>query len=492
MNTKAATPSSGISKSTLAIFTLIILEGYVVLSSELLAIRLSIPFVGSGTDTVSVIIAAVLMPLAFGYFSGGRFKPGMHFDIFSFGPRYSSVRDKLIQNMVLALLFLLLAISYTFLDWLFKGAFTLGLTHRVLVTTLYSVLFVAPPVYLLGQTIPLACNFFSSEKLSRITGRILFFSTLGSFLGAVFSTIVLMGTIGVNYTAALNFVILAALITMLSKPEDYMRILLIWAVAVAGVVFNSNAALKTHSIIENNKYNTISVHQYDGERHLVINGNGSSKYTNDGRKYPYIEFIERQAIDPLLLEDQGPKEILVLGAGAFTLGAEDTVNHYDFVDIDESLKDIAEKHILKKPIGENKTFHPMPARAYLTNTDKKYDVIVLDAYSGALTVPEHLITIEFFQTVKSRLNPDGRVIANMAVSPGFLTMISRRVDNTFRAVFPHVSRHVIREDYGLWHEEDERLGNVMYIYRQHEDEDNKTIYSDIKNTSFIDRPRKRP
>lgn len=491
MTSKAAAPSS-FSKSTLAIFVLIILEGYVVLSSELLAIRLSIPFVGSGTDTVSVIIAAVLMPLAFGYSAGGRFKPGMHFDVFSFGPRYVSVRDKLISNMVLALVFLLFAISYSFLDLFFDNAFKMGFMHRVLVTALYSAIFIAPPVYLLGQTIPLACNFFSREKLSRITGKILFFSTLGSFLGAVFSTIVLMGTIGVNYTAALNFVILAVLITMLSKRQDYMRTVLVWALVLAGVVFNSNTALKTYAIIENNQYNTISLHPVKGERHLVINGNGSSKYSADGRKYPYIEFIERQTINPLTVEGHEPKDFLVIGAGGFTLGAEDTTNNYDFIDIDKSLKDIAEKHLLKKSIGINKTFHAMPARAYLTSTDKKYDVIVLDAYSGAITVPEHIITIEFFNAVKSHLKPDGKVIANMAVSPSFLSKISRRIDNTWRAVFPHSSRHVIREDYSLWRDDNAHLGNVMYIYRQHDDEDVGTVYTDIKNTSFIDRPRERP
>lgn len=62
----------------LTLFTIIVLEGYVVLSSELLAIRQTIPFAGSGTDTISIIIAAVLMPLAFGYYAAGRFRPDPH------------------------------------------------------------------------------------------------------------------------------------------------------------------------------------------------------------------------------------------------------------------------------------------------------------------------------------------------------------------------------------------------------------------------------
>ncbi len=492
MNATSLSRSLTERKSILAIFILIILEGYVVLSSELLAIRLSIPFVGSGTDTVSVIIAAVLMPLAFGYYYGGRFKPGIHFDVFSWGERYIGIREKLIRNMIIALVFLLFAISYAFLRLMFVQTFTLGLTHRVLVTAIYSAIFIAPPVYLLGQTIPLACNFFTQEKLSQITGKILFFSTLGSFLGAVFSTIVLMSTIGVHHTAALNFIILALLIAMLSKPSAYMRTTMVFLLAIAGVVFNSDIALRSYKIVANNQYNTISVLHSKGERHLFINGNYSSKFSDDARKYPYIEFIEKIAITPTLEQNMDPKDILILGAGAFTIGSEDTQNHYDFVDIDKDLKDIAEKHILKRTIGPNKEFHAMPARAFLTETDKKYDVIVLDAYSGALTVPEHLITIEFFEAVKSRLKPDGRVVANMALSPGYLSKISRRVDNTFRAVFPHISRHVIRDTYGLWDADDSRIANVMYIYRQKEDEDTSAVYSDIKNTAFIDRPRHRP
>jgi hypothetical protein len=87
------------------LFATIVLEGYVVLSSELLAIRQTIPFVGSGTDTISIIIAAVLMPLAFGYQSGGRFKPGMH------NGKYISIREKLIKNMVISQIILLFGIS---------------------------------------------------------------------------------------------------------------------------------------------------------------------------------------------------------------------------------------------------------------------------------------------------------------------------------------------------------------------------------------------
>jgi hypothetical protein len=50
----------------------IAIEGYAVLAVELLAIRQLTPYVGNATDTVAIVIAAVLLPLAFGYEAGGR------------------------------------------------------------------------------------------------------------------------------------------------------------------------------------------------------------------------------------------------------------------------------------------------------------------------------------------------------------------------------------------------------------------------------------
>ncbi len=248
---------------TLFLFLVIIIEGYVVLSTELLAIRQTLPYVGNGTDTVSIIIAAVLMPLAFGYYYGGRYKPRRKSDSYQSvknklilagafvffvviaegyaalsaqlrisgqgaphagnetcllamtiglllmlsaagcyyngrqkremgNGQYLSVRTKLVNNIIIAAIFLVPALSYLPLNLFFYGLSQNGLNHRVLTTTIYSLLFIVTPVYCLGQTIPLLSNYFSSEKLSSITGKMLFFSTMGSFLGAVFSTLVLM------------------------------------------------------------------------------------------------------------------------------------------------------------------------------------------------------------------------------------------------------------------------------------------------------------
>ena len=120
------------------LFFIIFLEGYVVLSAELLAIRQTLPFVGSGTDTVSIIIAAILMPLAFGYYAGGQYR--------------GRIRNKLVRNLLIAGAFLTIGLSYLVLTSFF-GALTegLGWRNRLVLTTFYGLLFIITPVYLLSH-----------------------------------------------------------------------------------------------------------------------------------------------------------------------------------------------------------------------------------------------------------------------------------------------------------------------------------------------------
>jgi spermidine synthase len=65
---------------------------------------------------------------------------------------------------------------------------------------------------------------------------------------------------------------------------------------------------------------------------------------------------------------------------------------------------------------ENLTVHDADARAYLRRTDRRYDVIIVDAYRPPY-VPFYLATREFFALVRARLNPGGVVALNLATTP---------------------------------------------------------------------------
>ncbi len=466
---------------SLTLFLIIFLEGYVVLSSELLAIRQVIPYAGSGTDTVSIIIAAVLMPLAFGYQAGGQFIQGWD------GEKYVSIRKKLIFNLIVSQSILLFGLSYFVIDIFFTELFRSGITNRILQVTIYSLVFIVSPVYLLGQTIPLISNYFSKEQLSKITGKILFFSTLGSFMGAIFSTLVLMAIFGVHHTVSINFIILASLITLLNKDKQSRTVLLSWAITIFAMLMNSNIMMNSMGIVNNNQYNTVQIHHTENERHLFLNRNYSSMMDNDGNVHPYIAFMDQKAIMPIWKSAE-KRNILVLGAGGFTIGAPDKNNHYDFVDIDPDLKDIAETYILEGRLSENKHFHPIPARAFLNKTDLLYDLIILDAYHGAANLPEHLATKEFFEHVKEKLKPGGVVMANFIASPTFGNDFSRNIHTTFTEVFPYSDREILGE-YNLWSDNKSNTVNAVYTYKHNENEKTKKIYTDNHNTIYLDIPK---
>lgn len=464
------------------LYLTVFIEGYVILAAEVLAIRQTIPYVGSGTETVSIIIAAVLMPLAAGYYTGGQYRPPGKSKIIR------SYRDKLIFNIVAAGFILLFGQSYTVIQALFEFLYTFSYS-RLLYASIYSVLFLVIPVFLLGQTVPLISNYFSREDISKATGKILFFSTAGSFAGAVFSTVVLMSLLGVHHTASIGFLLLFLIVVLLSKKPLGLMTVSMGCIALASLWMNSGYVMKQNDIVENNQYSTVRVLETsEGVRKFIINQNLSSRLEQDGTVSPYVEFLERTYIR-YAGREKDPLRILVLGAGGFSLGLKDDLNHYDFVDIDGSLKDIAEKYFLKEKLSQNKKFHSMPARAYLQTNKEPYDIIFLDTYLGYATIPEHLVTKEFFMQVKKSMAPGGVMVANFAVSPTFSTPFSRHLDDTLHAVFPHLGRQVATPYIGRGYKNarQEPRKNVLYIYHKRDEAEGAQIYTDDKNRSFLDK-----
>lgn len=479
------------------LFAVILLEGYVVLASELLAIRLVLPWIGTGTDVIAIIIAAVLLPLALGYHFGGTFRKRCR----EKGLGYVSVRRKLLSNVIRSTLILCIGLSYILLEVFFDTLNMLGIEQRLLQLTIYVSIFLVYPVFLLGQTIPLVSHYFSSSTLSEMTGKMLCFSTLGSFLGSVFSTVVLMAVIGVHYTAAFIIFVLAVLIFLLVKKNQFTYM----ATAVGAVVFmfaaNSGDQMRSLGIVSNNGYNTVQVRNYakdEEARLMMLNNNLSSSYKpGEGSIFNYAKLIDKHYLKPIA-QAEPKKRILVLGAAGFTIGAFDNHNDYVFVDVDPDLQKAAEDHLLQHKLEENKKFAVIDARAYVHQAAKRgdlYDMIVMDTFKAGYAMPEHLLTREYFLDVKAALKPGGFMIMNAIASAHFEDAYTRRLDNTLRSVFPHLVRTVmlgLGEDYSGWDSTKVGRGiyktNAIYIYRNNPDGDkDMAIYTDDKNTYFLDK-----
>lgn len=453
------------------LYVIIFLEGFVVLATELLAIRLLMPFVGNGTEVIAIIISAVLLPLAFGYNYGGN----------TFGKGSTVfVRKRLNRNLLTSLWFLVFGMSYVVQEIFFDGLTIVGIKNHIVQTTLFCGIFIVYPVFLLAQTVPLISNYFNKRKLSEITGKILFFSTSGSFIGSVFTTLVLMMIIGVHKTVIVVLSALFLIVILLNKKILNFNSYLSALALVVGVFLNINV-FEQLNFVSNNAYNMISIKDSVLSRDLYVNRSFSSRYTEtQSQRFSYVKFIE----DSFINQFKEPKRILIVGAGGFTLGLKDEVNAYTFIDIDPDILKVSEKEFLKQKLGENKKFVPMSARAFLNQSQEKYDLIILDAYTHVLSLPLECTTQEFYKSVKEHLNDDGIVIANIIGLPGFDDKFSARINNTFASVFWPFSREVLNPD-GF--KRGEYYANIMYIFHDRKDVYDDVVYTDDVNSYSLDR-----
>ena len=128
--------------------------------------------------------------------------------------------------------------------------------------------------------------------------------------------------------------------------------------------------------------------------------------------FPYV----RMTLGGLLVNPD-PKRILMLGLGggsiATVLGEMYPEAELDLVEIDEAVVRVAEDYFnfeatdkMNVVVADGRVF---VKRAILQK--KSYDFIILDAFTGDY-IPEHLMTIEFLEELKSILDDDGVLIAN--------------------------------------------------------------------------------
>ena len=75
-------------------------------------------------------------------------------------------------------------------------------------------------------------------------------------------------------------------------------------------------------------------------------------------------------------------------------------------------------------------------RAFLQAVDRKYDVILVDAYQD-ITIPFQMASVEFFTLVREHLNEDGVMVVNMNMR-GEEDSINQYLADTIASVFPGV------------------------------------------------------
>ena len=130
------------------------------------------------------------------------------------------------------------------------------------------------------------------------------------------------------------------------------------------------------------------------------------------------------------------QDVLMLGLGGGSVPKRFLADYpqvrMDVVDVDPVVIDVAKRYFAVKPGPRLNLIH-QDARAYVKRCKKKYDYILLDAYTRSRygsSIPPHLTTREFFQQVSAILKPGGMVGYNVTATvsqykPGILQAAER-------------------------------------------------------------------
>jgi hypothetical protein len=197
---------------------------------------------------------------------------------------------------------------------------------------------------------------------------------------------------------------------------------------------------------EESIYNLIQVvENAAGVRFLLLNeGQGIHSIYTPGRILTggtWDYFLVAPYFNP---PPHGPAEVdslLVIGLAAGTVSTQYTALYgaipIDGVEIDPRIVDVGRRYFhMRQP---NLDVHTTDGRAFLHTTDRRYDVVAVDAYRLPY-IPWHLTTAEFFQEIAAHLTDEGVVAINVGHTPDDWRLVEALVA-TMQQVYPSV--HVV-------------------------------------------------
>ena len=342
---------------------------------------------------------------------------------------------------------------------------------------LYSVVGIAPVGWLLAECVLLAHACVPGRDAAQTAGGIFALSTVGNVLGALVTTFVLLRFLG---TAAAAAVLVGGLLlaAMIARRRSVP--------ALAACVICAFPALdlwyEATQYVERNAYADYRIVELeDGGRMLDVSGQAASRHDAAGKGWDYAERIERT------LCEAGETRVLVLGAAGMTLGKGAPCElDIAFVDIDPAQRRIAVQFLGMRAEKPGR-FIAADARAWLRGDAGDWPAIVVDTYSNRRTLPQHLLTAEFYRLARARLADGGSLYVNHLTWADD-ALFRTRAERTLRSVFANCLSWPVAIEQGRgWHEALASPGNLLFRCRKSAFDGDNAIYSDALPRSDLDR-----
>ncbi|GHO95010.1 spermidine synthase [Reticulibacter mediterranei] len=411
---------------------LVLVGGMVSLALEMCAERLLEAYFGSSLLIWALLIGTILLSLTVGYFLGGKL-----------ADHYPSAQVLCTLTALAGLTISLVSFaSPAILNWSTTGLKNTS-PDALASTLLIEITLFAVPVILLSFISPFAIRLLSREvgRSGRLSGSLYGLSTLGSILGTFLPSLLLIPSIGVRRSLLLFgvFIFAASLWGMRRIWRFSVVIPLILLVLPLGPL----KVIPDLLYEKESPYNYIQVTQLpDGTRQLLLNGDESihSIYYSDHRRILTGRYWDYGIVAPYFnpgFQKRQLQRVGIIGLAGGTMARLFTQVYgpvaIDGVELDPEVVNVGRQYFdMNEP---NLHVYIQDGRTFLAATQKKYDVVILDAMNQS-HIPFQLATREFFHLIRDHLSPTGVVVLN-----AFHTRDYRLVQafvNTLSQVFPSI------------------------------------------------------
>jgi spermidine synthase len=415
---------------------LVFVAGMASMSLEFAASRILIPVFGSSIYTWGSLIGVILTGLSLGYHIGGK------------------LADKNPNFLKLCLVIFSSGLYIIFIPFI---APTITSSFIQFVSdSLYASLFAVftllmLPTFLLGIVSPYAIKLATRRlsELGNVSGNLYSLSTIGSIVGTFLTVFILIPTFEINYII-FGLGVTLMFFSSLFGPARFPKILAVFVVVLL-LLFPSMNLSSAGTVMIHPKgalvyeketlYSHLDVIDNGNIRTLYLDGNIHSQMYKDKPEELVLTYTKYFHLG--FLFNPNAKDVLFVGGGGFS-GPKNFLSTYsdvriDVVEIDPDVISTARDYFnLPANNGSRLMIYNDDARNFLSKTEKKYDLIILDAFSKNY-VPFHLMTLEYFQLLDKKLTSDGVIISNNIGSmAGDRSDIIRAVYKTISQVFPSV------------------------------------------------------
>jgi spermidine synthase len=406
----------------------VFLTGFSSLATEMAASRPLAPFFGSSNVVWANVIGLMLAFLAIGYWVGGRVAD-------------ARPSPRLLGTILLGSGLTLAIVPFVarpLLQAALHGFSSLSV--GVVVGSFFAVLALfTAPVVAMGAVTPFSLRLALADvaETGRVAGRLYALSTVGSILGTFWAALIAIPLIGTQRTilaAAMLLGLAAVPLVPRLAPAAVAATLALAVLPPGGVKRTAGVLWEGES-----QYQYVRVlHYSDGSRALELNegiAQQSVWYPHSVLTGGYWDLFD---VIPLLL-DRPVRDVLVVGDAGGTIPRAYAKffphAHVDGVELDPTVTSAARRFLA---LGAIPTLHTITAdgRVYLEETNRRYDVIVVDAYRQPY-IPFQLATEQFFQLARQHLRPGGILAVNVAATPHD-HRLTNGVAATLAAVFPQV------------------------------------------------------